>query len=60
MYEILYYKKTLLTLVTLFLTLFTELVPHFKYIGIIFDSKLNFSPHTEIINNKAFRNFEFI
>jgi hypothetical protein len=37
-----------------------ELVSQFKDLGIIFDSKLNFSPHTEMIKNKAMRNLGFI
>jgi hypothetical protein len=30
-----------------------ELVSHFKDLGIIFDTKLNFSLHSETIKNKA-------
>lgn len=37
-----------------------ELVSQFKDLGVIFDSKLNFSPHTEMIKNKAMRNLGFI
>jgi hypothetical protein len=37
-----------------------ELVNQFKDLGIIFDRKLNFSLHTEMIKNKAFRNLVFI
>lgn len=36
-----------------------ELVSQFKDLGVIFDSKLNFSPHTEMIKNKAMRNLGF-
>jgi len=32
----------------------------FKDLGIIFDRKLHFSLHTEMIINKAFRNLGFI
>jgi len=35
-------------------------VPLFKDLGIIFCSKLNFSSHTEVIKNNAFRNLGFI
>jgi len=31
----------------------TELVNNFKDLGVMFDSKLIFSKHTEIIKNKA-------
>lgn len=37
-----------------------ELVNQFKDLGVIFDPKLNFSLHTEMIKNKAFRNLGFI
>ncbi|KAL4085243.1 hypothetical protein QTP88_027102 [Uroleucon formosanum] len=37
-----------------------EHVNQFKDLGIIFDRKLNFSLHTEMIKNKAFRNLGFI
>jgi len=37
-----------------------ELVSDFKYLGIIFDTKLNFSLHSEMIKNKAMRNLGFI
>jgi len=39
---------------------YIELLTNFKNLGIIFDSKLNFSAHTEMIKNKAMRNLEFI
>lgn len=37
-----------------------ELVSQFKDLGVIFDSKLNFSPYTEMVKNKAMRNLGFI
>jgi hypothetical protein len=37
-----------------------ELVFNFKDLGVMFDSKLNFSNHTEMIKNKAMRNLGFI
>lgn len=37
-----------------------ELVSNFKDLGIIFDSELNFSYHTEFIKNKAMRILGFI
>jgi len=37
-----------------------ELVSNFKDLEIIFDSKLNFSYHTEFIKNKAMRILDFI
>jgi hypothetical protein len=37
-----------------------ELVSNFNDLGIIFDSKLNFSFHTELIKNKAMRILGFI
>jgi len=37
-----------------------ELVYNFKDLVIMFDSKLNFSNHTEMIKNKAMRNLGFI
>lgn len=34
-----------------------KLVSEFKDLGIIFDSKLNFSLHSEMIKNKAMRKY---
>jgi len=39
---------------------YIELLTNFKDLGITFDSKLNFSAHTEMIKNKAMRNLGFI
>lgn len=37
-----------------------ELVSNFKDLGVIFDSKLKFSLHSQMIKNKAMRNLGFI
>lgn len=37
-----------------------ELLANFRDLGVIFDSKLKLSTHTEIIKNKAIRNLNFI
>lgn len=37
-----------------------ELVHNFKGLEVLFDSKLNFSEHTEMIKNKTMRNLGFI
>lgn len=36
-----------------------ELLPNFKDLNIIFDSKSNYSVHTEMLRNKAMRNLIF-